>query len=58
MKHFDDIIDQYPTPYSEDLDMEDLAMIESIVQMVRQEDEAEETRKSIRREIDDLVDEF
>ncbi len=58
MKEFDDIIDQYPTPYSEDLDMEDLAMIESIVQMIGQEDETEQIRKSIRREIDDLVDEF
>ena len=60
MRHYDDIIDENATPYSEDLDMEDLALIESIVRTIGDEDEAEdkneEQRKSMKWEIEEMID--
>ena len=57
MRRYDDIMDENATPYSEDLDMEDLALIESIVRTIG-DDEAEdvEPQKSMKWEIEEMID--
>ena len=58
MRRYDDIIEENAMPYSEDLDMEDLALIESIVRTIGDEDETEdeEQRKSLNWEIEEMLD--
>jgi hypothetical protein len=58
MKRYDDIVDESTAPYSEDLDMEDLAMIESIINTLEHEDENEDQGKIMKWEIEDMADEI
>ena len=48
------MIDENAAAYSEDLDMEDLAMIESIVRTIGDEDE--EQGKSMKWEMEEMID--
>jgi hypothetical protein len=58
MGRYDDVIDAFVPPFSEDLDMEDLALIESLVGTIEEDDEKEEKRKPIKWEIEEMTDEF
>jgi len=54
LRRYDDIIDENAVAYSEDLDMEDLALIESIVRTIGDEDE--DQGKSMKWELEEMID--
>jgi hypothetical protein len=58
MSRYDDAIDECSMLYSPDLDMEDLALIESIIDTLEEDHENEEHRKCIRWEIEEIIDEL
>ena len=58
MKGYEDIIDGSVEAYEEDLDTEDLALIDSVVGILEEDDEKNGPRKATGWEFDTLVDEF
>jgi hypothetical protein len=58
MGRYQDIIEGYGMPYLEDLDMEDLALIESVVGTIEEHGENGEKRKSMKWQIEEMLDEI
>ena len=56
MRRYHDMIDENAAAYSEDLDMEDLALIESIVRTIGDDDEKQ--GRSMKWEIDEMIDDI
>lgn len=56
MSRYDDIIDEFAMLDSADLDMEDLALIESIIGTLEDDHENGKPRKSIGWEIEEMID--
>lgn len=54
MKRYDDMIDENAGTYSDDLDMEDLALIDSIVRAIG--DEEEQQAKPMNWELEEIID--
>ena len=57
MTRYDDIVDSWGL-YSEDLDMEDLALIDTVLDTLENDIERPGERKSMEWEADGLFDEF
>ena len=58
MRGYEDIIDGCAEAYAEDLDTEDLALIDSVVGILQEDDEKNGQRKGTEWEFDTLIDEF
>jgi hypothetical protein len=58
MRSYEDIIDGCAGAYVEDLDTEDLALIDSVVGILEEDDEKNGQRKATEWEFDTLIDEF
>jgi hypothetical protein len=58
MSRHNDIIDEFDMLDSADLDMEDLALIESIMDTLEEDHENEKHRKSIGWEMEEMFDEL
>ncbi|MGD8530374.1 MAG: hypothetical protein PVG97_05285 [Syntrophobacterales bacterium] len=56
MSRYDDIIDDFDMLDSADLDMEDLALIESIIGTLEEDHENGKPRKSIGWEMEEMID--
>jgi len=56
MSRYDDIIDDYDMLDSADLDMEDLALIESIIGTLEEDHENGKPRNSIGWEMEEMID--
>jgi hypothetical protein len=57
MGRYKDIVEGYGMPYPEDLDMDDLALIESIVGTIKDDDVGERQRFK-KWEIEEMLDEI
>lgn len=58
MSRYNDVIDEFAMLDSADLDMEDLALIESIVDTLEKDHENGKPRRSVRWELEEMIDEF
>ena len=58
MRYYEDMVNENASPYGEELDFEDLALIDSVVGVLELDKDNFEHRNSTECEIDTLTDEL